>query len=237
MPKNPSKLRRRGSVTGPCSCDESDRDTSSDDGLIPRESHPRSDPFLGLLVAASLVFLLNSPSIAIWLGSNILFLELTSSSESQRLFNRDDAIVVHDGEATSLNSNTNEAFPLCANLPPVKLVAIRGERHSATNLFRDVTNKNGRFQQSCQRSNSNIKICGEILGWKHGFLESGRDVVSDDIVVAVLVRDAFSWIVSMFNEPYNMVSFMIIKFRKYFWFVHVACYIIIFFTQISSKFR
>jgi len=210
MPKNPSKLRRRGSVTGPCICDDSDHETSSDEELIPRESrcessnHP-SDPFLGLLVVASLVFILNSPSIAIWLGSNVLFLRFTSSSENHELLNRDAASDVHYGKASSLNSNTNETVSSCSNLPPVKLIAIRGERHSATNLFRDATNRNGRFQQSCQRSNSNVKICGEILGWKHGFLESGRDVVSEDIVVAVLVRDVFSWLVSMFNEPYNMV--------------------------------
>lgn len=210
MPKNPSKLRRRGSVTGPCSCDESDHETSSDEELIPRESRSespnhtqhRSDPFSGLLVVASLVFILNSPSIAIWLGSNVLFLGVTSSTENHGHSNRHAASEV---KASSLNSNTNETVSSCANLPPVKLIAIRGERHSATNLFREATNRNGRFQQSCQRSNSNVKICGEILGWKHGFLESGRDVVREDIVVAVLVRDAFSWLVSMFNEPYNMV--------------------------------
>ena len=85
-----------------------------------------------------------------------------------------------------------------------KFIAIRGERHSATNLFRQITNRNGKFQQSCIHHND-LQRCDEYLGWKHGYLDSKQDVMEEDVVTAVMVRDAFSWLVSMFYEPYNMI--------------------------------
>ncbi|KAL3787802.1 hypothetical protein HJC23_003551 [Cyclotella cryptica] len=85
-----------------------------------------------------------------------------------------------------------------------KFIAIRGERHSATNLFRQITNKNGKFQQPCIHHND-LERCDAYLGWKHGFLDPKRDVMDDDVIMAVMVRDVFSWLVSMFYEPYNMI--------------------------------
>ena len=92
----------------------------------------------------------------------------------------------------------------CAGVPLPKFIAIRGERHSATNLFRQITNRNGKFQQSCTRHND-LRRCDQYLGWKHGYLDSKLDVIEEDVITAVMVRDAFSWIVSMFYEPYNMI--------------------------------
>ena len=92
----------------------------------------------------------------------------------------------------------------CDGVVEPKFIAIRGERHSATNLFRQVTNKNGKFQQPCIHHND-LERCDEYLGWKHGYLDPKRDIMDVNVVTAVLVRDVFSWLVSMFYEPYNMI--------------------------------
>jgi hypothetical protein len=92
----------------------------------------------------------------------------------------------------------------CQGVTQPKFIAIRGERHSATNLFRQVTNRNGKFQQSCIHHND-LEKCDEYLGWKHGYLDPRKDIVDENVILAVMVRDVFSWLVSMFYDPYNMV--------------------------------
>jgi hypothetical protein len=92
----------------------------------------------------------------------------------------------------------------CRGVTQPKFIAIRGERHSATNLFRQVTNRNGKFQQSCTHHND-LEKCDEYLGWKHGYLDPAKDIMDEDVILAVMVRDVFSWLVSMFYDPYNMI--------------------------------
>jgi hypothetical protein len=105
---------------------------------------------------------------------------------------------------TQTTQTTKTFSKKCEGLLQPKFIAIRGERHSATNLFRLVTNKNGVFQQSCMRHND-LERCDTYLGWKHGYLDPSRDIMDENVITAVMVRDAFSWIVSMFYEPYNMI--------------------------------
>ncbi|KAL7477145.1 hypothetical protein ACHAW6_002957 [Cyclotella cf. meneghiniana] len=109
-------------------------------------------------------------------------------------------------KSSNLNSNHDAMSKPTGvkDFPKAKFIAIRGERHSATNLFRQITNKNGKFQQPCMHHND-LERCDAYLGWKHGFLDPKRDVMDDGVIMAVMVRDAFSWIVSMFYEPYNMI--------------------------------
>lgn len=81
----------------------------------------------------------------------------------------------------------------CRDVPPPRLIMLLGERHSGTNLIQSLINENTNLQKRHQ------------YGWKHGVLRSGDmfDACSD--VLLIVARDAFSWVLKMFHEPYNMI--------------------------------
>jgi len=209
MPKHPSRLHRRSSPVGFCIDGDIDDDNNStcsnEDEMNPvqarrrDEAQPsrRSDYALGLLLMAVIVSLAKSSTLSNWFWFPL------ASTKQKRL-----PPTFGDEPRSLIYGPNNSDDSVCENLPPVKFITVRGERHSTTNLFRRVTNMNGRFKEQCGMFNKYIKRCDEVVGWKHGFLDPKRDVVEENVVVAVLVRDAFSWLVSMFNEPYNMVRTM-----------------------------
>jgi hypothetical protein len=182
-----SKIRRRSSIQGSiltstCSPDQQqypwDDETNEElkqDGVL--------STFSNLILALGFLF----TSAVVY-----SFSDVSSFASVLRSYNLDSS---HDAISTSTGAKDR---------PEAKFIAIRGERHSATNLFRQITNKNGKFQQPCIHHND-LERCDVYLGWKHGFLDPKRDVMDDGVIMAVMVRDAFSWLVSMFYEPYNMI--------------------------------
>ena len=82
-----------------------------------------------------------------------------------------------------------------------RLVSVRGERHSGTKLARQLIDDNAYGLSPVFHRST---YSDEIYGWKHGFFHSDGQTHPSDILL-VISRDVFSWILSMFNEPYNMM--------------------------------
>lgn len=237
MPKHPSRLHRRSSPVGFCiDGDDIDDDNitacSNEDEMNSVEARRRdeaqpsrrSDYTLGLLLMAVIVSLAKSSSLSNWFW-------FPSASTNQKR----PPPTFGDEPRSLIYGPSKSDGSLCENLPPVKFITIRGERHSTTNLFRRVTDMNGRFKEQCGMFNKYIKRCDEVVGWKHGFLDPKRDVVEENVVVAVLVRDTFSWLVSMFNEPYNMVRSKKLFSLTKFILSHSTYYWIILSSQVMEK--
>jgi len=89
--------------------------------------------------------------------------------------------------------------------PKIKLVAIKGERHSGTNLLRWILKKNcpkliWELQQEDENgTNQTIDADGKY-GWKHGLMR--EDLTPDDFMVFV-TRDVRTWMNRMRLKTYE----------------------------------
>lgn len=83
--------------------------------------------------------------------------------------------------------------------PIQRIVSIRGERNSGTNLIRELINLNS--INLTWRVNRCVDADG-VYGWKHGFLYPADKVRREDVVL-VVARDAFAWLPSMYKAPYS----------------------------------
>jgi hypothetical protein len=185
MPKS-KHLRRRSLLTS--SYSDPAITSDEDDEPLKHGRSSRSAAFAGLIIFAVAAFCSCDQE-----STNMFHIHSKGTSHMRK--------VMH--QSHPVGTSTNKTSMSCSHLPPANFIAIRGERHSATNLFRQITNRNGKFQHPCIHHND-LERCEEYLGWKHGFLRP-NDVIDNSMVVAVMVRDAFSWLVSMYYEPYNMI--------------------------------
>lgn len=127
----------------------------------------------------------------------------------------------HGDDAISKASYLTRYASSCKNREaPPRLVTIRGERHSGTNLVRvlidqnavDLMDSKDHVQRAIRRRNSSVASYNytaidvdAVYGWKHGFLRHSypNDQILPSDVLLVVTRDVFSWIISMFHQPYN----------------------------------
>lgn len=92
-------------------------------------------------------------------------------------------------------------YPSCTAERAVKLVTIRGERHSGTGWLRGTLLKNCRLQW-LKPSQGSLDADGKY-GWKHGELRSELD--PGDFLI-VLTRNASTWLQKIQAEPYAPLS-------------------------------
>jgi hypothetical protein len=88
-----------------------------------------------------------------------------------------------------------------------RIISVRGERHSGTKLIRTLLNKNTPGFEDINHKLAHVNMTMDTLyGWKHGFFQADfiQQVNPIDIFL-IVTRDPFSWVLSMFINPYNMI--------------------------------
>ena len=86
--------------------------------------------------------------------------------------------------------------------PPAKIVIVRGERNTGSNLVRELLRRN--FPTMPFEMDDGINVDGKY-GWKHGFM-SNADLTNyarstDEIIVTV--RDLWTWLWSTYQHSYT----------------------------------
>jgi len=85
------------------------------------------------------------------------------------------------------------------------IISIRGERHTGTKLTRLLLNRNMKGVQQLNDKLADVNMTMDtIYGWKHGFFPSNLVIHPLDLFL-IITRDPFSWALSMFRDPYNMI--------------------------------
>ena len=79
-------------------------------------------------------------------------------------------------------------------------IILKGERHSGTNWIRRIILENLKGESNIEQESNNF-------GWKHGFLApiGWGEPLSENEILVVVTRDAFTWLPKMFRQPYDPI--------------------------------